>query len=402
MKKSLIALAALSTIAGSVAAQSSVTIYGRINPGVGALELKDAAGKRTETNGYQVNGWTSSRLGVNISEDLGAGQKAVGVWETNIATEGASTGTVRQAFAGLQGGFGQVTIGNQYTPEYTQGITVAGTVNSYGFGGAALSQTATVKKTNTSVHRLGTVDSGNVIAYVAPKMGNVTLSGFYGKSASEVTNASGAALETDTNSTIYGLAANLKAGALDATLSYSQSKADNLAVTGDYITTTFTSNTVAASTDIDRTTSCTASATVACTTITAAVDAANTKQKNWTANATYTLGDAKLFAYYADREMTGTTALDYAAYNLGVQYTIGKFTPFAQMSNGKMKNAAGTTINDLSSTQVGVTYAFSKRTTGYAYVAEYKDDVALSYAGAAATANSKKATATSVGIAHNF
>jgi len=228
-------------------------------------------------------------------------------------------------------------------------------------------------------------------------MGNVTLAGFYGKSASEVTNASGSALTTDTNSTIYGLSANLKAGALDGTLSYSQSKADNLAVTGDYIVSTGTS-----SVTVTRAATCTASSSVQCQTITAAVDAANTKQKNWTANATYTLGDAKLFAYYADREMTGTTELDYAAYNLGVQYTIGKFTPFAQMSNGKMKNAAGTTINDLSSTQVGLTYAFSKRTTGYAYVAEYKDDVALSYAGAAATANSKKATATSVGIAHNF
>ncbi|TXI10233.1 MAG: porin, partial [Polynucleobacter sp.] len=112
MKKSLIALAALSTIAGSVAAQSSVTIYGRINPGYAMTESTTAAGIKTETFGYQANGWTSPRLGVNIVEDLGGGQQAVGVWETNIATEGASTGTVRQAFAGLKGGFGQVTVGN--------------------------------------------------------------------------------------------------------------------------------------------------------------------------------------------------------------------------------------------------------------------------------------------------
>jgi predicted porin len=395
----------LSTIAGSVAAQSSsVTIYGRINPGIANQEIKDSAGKRTETTGYQANGWTSPRLGLNIVEDMGQGLSAVGTWEANIATEGSAVGTVRQAFAGLKGGFGQVTIGNQYLPEYTQGITVAGTVNSYGFGGAALSQTATVKKTNTSVHRLGTVDSGNVINFVAPTMGGVTVTATYGKSASEVTNSSGSALETDTNSTIAGLSANYKAGALDATLSYSQSKADNLAVAGSYYTHTLSGGTAPAYAVITSTatTSCTASLTVICQTVTAAVDAANTKQKNWTANATYTLGAAKLFAYYADREMTGTTELDNKAYNLGVQYAIGKATPFAAISSAKVKNAAGTTINDLSATQVGVTYAFSKRTTGYAYVASYKDDVALSYAGSAATANSSKAKATSVGIAHNF
>ena len=397
MKKSLIALAALSTIAGSVAAQSSVTIYGRINPGYADQKITDAAGKVTQTQGYQANGWTSPRLGVNIVEDLGAGMSAIGTWEANIATESTAVGTVRQGFAGLKGSFGQVTIGNQYTTEYGQGITVAGTVNSYGFGSSGLELTSTQKKTATAVHRLGEISGGNSIRWTAPAVSGITFAADLGKSVSQATGASGGANTTDTQTDFLGLSANYKAGALDATLAYAEAKSQSLAVTGDYIVSTGTS-----SVTVTRAASCTASSSVQCQTITAAADAVNTKQKNWTASGTYTLGAAKLFAYYADRELTGTSALDYKAYNFGAQYAIGKFTPFAQMSTGKMKNAAGTTINDLKSTQVGVTYAFSPRTTGYAYVAEYKDDVALSYAGSAATTNSKKATATSVGISHNF
>jgi predicted porin len=395
MKKSLIALAALSTIAGSVAAQSSVTIYGRINPGVANQELVDGAGKRTETTGYQANGWTSPRLGLNIVEQMDGGLSAVGVWETNIATEGASTGTVRQAFAGVKGGFGQVTIGNQYTTEYAQGINVAGTVNSYGFGSSVLNLDSTAVKTNTAVHRLGELSQGNVISFSAPAIGGVTLTAQLGKSVAETTNAAGSALTTNTESDTFGIGANYVAGPLTAALSYAESKASNLAVTADYIKTAGTT-----STTVTRTSSCTASTTsgseVACQTITAGVDAADTKQKNWTASGTYTLGNAKLFAYYADRELTGTTALDYKTYNLGAQYTVGKFTPFAQMSDGKMKNSSGATTKDLSSYQVGATYAFSKRTTGYAYVAEYKDKAVTS------GTNSKKAEVTSVGVAHTF
>jgi predicted porin len=330
-------------------------------------------------------------LGLNIAEDLGGGLTAIGTWEANIATEGAAVGTVRQAFAGIRGkGFGTVTIGNQYTTEFGQGITVAGTVNSYGFGSSALSLTSTQKQTATAVHRLGEITQGNSIRWVAPAMGGVTFAADLGKSVSQATGASGGANTTDTTSDFLGLSANYKAGKLDATLAYAEAKATNLAVTGDYIVSTGTS-----SVTVTRAATCTASSSIQCQTITAAASAANTKQKNMTASGTYTLGAAKLFAYYADREMTGTTVLDYKTYNLGAQYTIGKVTPFAQMSDGKLKSSTGATTGDLSSYQVGATYAFSKRTTGYAYVAEYKDKVATGTA-------SKKAEVTAFGISHNF
>jgi predicted porin len=392
MKKSLIALAALSTIAGSVAAQSSVTIYGRINPGVADTKLEDGAGKVTKTQGYQANGWTSPRLGVNIVEDLGSGQSAIGVWETNIATEGASTGTVRQAFAGLKGNFGTVTIGNQYTTEYGQGITVAGTVNSAGFGSSALSVSTSAKQTNTAVHRLGELSQGNSIRFVAPKLANITFAADLGKAVSEATGASGGVNTTDTQTDFMGLSANYAAGPLNVTLAYSENKEKSL------VQATPTVSYVAASTQcVDSGMTYTALSGHTGGTCALTASAKDRKQKNMTASATYDLtASAKLFAYYADREMNGTTVLDYKAYNLGAQYTIGKFTPFAQMSDGKLKSSTGATTADLSSYQVGATYAFSKRTTGYAYVAEYKDKAVTS------GTNSKKAEVTSVGISHNF
>jgi predicted porin len=355
----------------------------------------------TKTTGYQANGWTSPRLGVNIVEDMGQGLSAVGVWETNIATEGASTGTVRQAFAGVKGGFGQVTIGNQYTTEYNQGITVAGTVNSYGFGSSALRLAGSAKPTATAVHRFGEVSQANLISFTAPTMGGVTVTAFGGKAVSEQTGATGGVNVTDSNTTTMGLGANYATGPLTAALSYSENKIDNKAVTGSYIKSV-PNSTIGQAPTVTTETSCTASATVACTTLTAAVKADTTKQKNWTASGTYTLGAAKLFAYYADREQSGnydggSGTLDYKTFNVGAQYTIGKFTPFAQYSEGKLKNATST-LNDLSSYQVGASYAFSKRTTGYAYVAQYKDDATK----AANNTDSKKAEVTSVGISHNF
>ena len=396
MKKSLIALAALSTIAGSVAAQSSVTIYGRINPGVATQELTDGAGKVTKTTGYQANGWTSPRLGLNIAEDLGGGLTAIGTWEANIATEGAAVGTVRQAFAGIRGkNFGTVTIGNQYTTEFGQGITVAGTVNSYGFGGSGLSVSTSGKQTNTAVHRLGEITQGNSIRWVAPAVSGITFAADLGKSTSEATGTTGGANTTDTTSDFLGLSANYKAGKLDATLAYAESKNSSLVGTAS---STFGSVANSATCGTGNICGSSDSATTGFKTkwtAVAAADAVNTKQKNLTASGTYTLGAAKLFAYYADREMTGTTVLDYKTYNLGATYTIGKVTPFAQVSDGKLKDSAGATSADLSSYQVGATYAFSKRTTGYAYVAEYKDKVATGTA-------SKKAEVTAFGISHNF
>jgi predicted porin len=150
---------------------------------------------------------------------------------------------------------------------------------------------------------------------------------------------------------------------------------------------------------VTRVATCTAAAITAttptqCQTITAAVDAADTKQKNTTLSATYDVGAAKLFGYYANREMSGTTVVKYTTYNVGATYTMGALTPFVSYSSGTLKNATATT-GEPTATQFGASYALSKRTNAYLYQASYKDNLAL-------TSTSYKASQTNLGIAHSF
>jgi predicted porin len=87
MKKSLVALAVLGTLAGTAAAQSSVTLFGVV----------DVAARYSEANGQSVSslasgGNTTSRFGIRGEEDLGGGLKA-GFWlESAIGVDSGSAG----------------------------------------------------------------------------------------------------------------------------------------------------------------------------------------------------------------------------------------------------------------------------------------------------------------------
>jgi len=125
MKKSLIAFAALATIAGAASAQSSVTLYGRVDL---------AVGKAVGTNQKAMNNGSGSRLGFRGVEDLGGGMSAFFNIEHRFdADTGASQGFnltlpsgatngnrfwSARSIVGLQGGFGKVTLGREYTTAF--------------------------------------------------------------------------------------------------------------------------------------------------------------------------------------------------------------------------------------------------------------------------------------------
>lgn len=122
MKKSVLALAALSALAGVAHAQSSVTLYGRID---------EAYSKRS---GFSVpagiNDTQSSRIGFKGVEDLGGGLKALFNLEAGLDTDTgaqADTGKFfnRRAVVGLQSELGAVTLGREYTPSYLLAEKVA-------------------------------------------------------------------------------------------------------------------------------------------------------------------------------------------------------------------------------------------------------------------------------------
>lgn len=120
MKKSVLALAALSALAGVAHAQSSVTLYGRI----------DAA--YAKRSGYSVpagvNDTQSSRIGFKGVEDLGGGLKALFNVEAGLFSDTGAADTnffSRRSVVGLQSDLGTVTLGREYSPSYLLAEKVA-------------------------------------------------------------------------------------------------------------------------------------------------------------------------------------------------------------------------------------------------------------------------------------
>jgi predicted porin len=119
MNKSIIGLALLAAWSTGAMAQSGVSIYGIVDAGL-VRESGGAEGSTTNIGGGVASG---SRLGFKGKEDLGGGLSAVFQLEAGFGSDtGASGqgGTLfgRQAFVGLSGKFGALTLGRQYTPYY--------------------------------------------------------------------------------------------------------------------------------------------------------------------------------------------------------------------------------------------------------------------------------------------
>ncbi len=137
MKKTLFALAALSLASGAAMAQSSVTIYGKIDIGL-VLDSGNAAGKSIRVSSGETGG---SRLGFKGAEDLGGGLKASFRLETGFCADSAAPATSngasvpnfctgsnnfmgRQAHGDLSGAFGTIIAGRQYSLSYENLIVV--------------------------------------------------------------------------------------------------------------------------------------------------------------------------------------------------------------------------------------------------------------------------------------
>ena len=118
MKRTLIVAAALASLGASAFAQSTVTVYGRLNVSVESQKVGNG-----KTDWVMQN--NASRWGLKGSEDLGGGMKAGFQLESgfNAATGaispyvgGSTAFWARQSEVNLSGGFGMVRLGN-YTSE---------------------------------------------------------------------------------------------------------------------------------------------------------------------------------------------------------------------------------------------------------------------------------------------
>lgn len=132
MKKTLIALAVL-TVSATSFAQSTVTMFG-------VVDAAYASGSGSVSNKTQLknSGYNSSRFGVRGTEDLGGGLSASFHLEAGVnnddgtasasntnnqAVTAANAGTQgltfnRRSTVSLTGGFGEVRLGRDYTPQF--------------------------------------------------------------------------------------------------------------------------------------------------------------------------------------------------------------------------------------------------------------------------------------------
>ena len=125
MKKNLLALAALTLVSGAAFAQSSVTLYGVADVGIGKM-----SGQKTGMISSNLVNHTTSYIGFRGIEDLGGGLKAGFRLEQYVNMEDGATASPngflgkenetygRAANLWIEGGFGQFKMGRSETPSY--------------------------------------------------------------------------------------------------------------------------------------------------------------------------------------------------------------------------------------------------------------------------------------------
>lgn len=166
VKKSIIAALILSGFAGYTHAQSQVTIYGVVDLGINYDKGASAAGRTVSlTSGQQFG----SRIGFRGTENLGGGLSASFLLESGINADDGSLNNGgrlfgRQAWLGLEGGFGSIKLGRQYSAIYN----ALNAVDPFGLNQAGDAQ-------QVFGYGLGKVDpisrSDNTIIYATPRFG---------------------------------------------------------------------------------------------------------------------------------------------------------------------------------------------------------------------------------------
>ncbi len=184
MKRSLLALAALTAFTGVASAQSSVTLFGILD--VAARNVKNGPAGSLST--LSTDGSVSSRLGIRGVEDLGGGlraafwlegavavdvggQKTAAIADPRVGVNGSGVAAIdwqRQAYVALLGTtWGQLRAGRDYTPTFYNHVAFD-PFAFVGVGAQANLMGAAAGSPSTTLVR-----ANNTITYLLPAMGGV-------------------------------------------------------------------------------------------------------------------------------------------------------------------------------------------------------------------------------------
>lgn len=352
MKKSLLALAALTAFAGAASAQSSVTLFGVVD--LNARNVKN--GSAGDITSLSTDGIASSRLGFRGVEDLGGGLRA-GFWleggmDNSIGcgtsqTPAPAAGAVacggqnwqRRSTVSLLGGFGEIRLGRDYTPTFwnhtvfdpfgTNGVGAA--TNNWaqaGAGGATL------------------VRANNTAGYFLPALGGV-----YGQV--QISAAEGA-----TGNKYFGGRVGYAAGPINVAVAYGVTEKSTLVMVDDITDTNV--------------------------------------------GFSWNFGFANLMGQYRMSEQG-------AAKNTG--FLVGATVPFGantiKIAYSETEFDNGTIAPKAAQIAVGYQYDLSKRTALYANFSQVDNDAGLRFTAggggpSAAAINGFKSTGAEFGVRHTF
>ncbi len=354
---------ALGTAASAALAQQApVTLYGLVDANVQSIRTSGAgytAAERGTKTAVDSNGMTTSHWGMRGTEDLGGGLRAVFALEgffrpdTGEAGRFGSTDLLfkRNAYVGLEGGFGRVTAGRHTTQYFVSTVITNPFGDSFGYSPMILHTFGTSLGTGLGINDARTSfirnDSGwsNAVAYTSPNLGGLTAAAMY-------STASGSNDQEDPVHTSRGKAYSgqlvYRSGPLVATAVYQ---------------------------DIN-------------------INGIDQKQKAWLLGGAYDLQIVRLFAQLQDIRSTLTAGKDRdSSWQLGATVPFGSHSLRASYARTKTDDESGTAADKTRKTwAVGYGYDFSRRTDVYA---NYLSDELDAAAG-------KKRTVFGVGLRHRF
>jgi predicted porin len=206
MNKKSLAIALLSILPLAAQAQTSVQIYGIADASIG-IEDTDAPGEDRRTvisSGTQ----STSRIGFRGTEDLGNGLKALFNIEAGYAIDTGGQDAAglfqRRAVVGLQGAFGTVTVGREYSP--VAAVAQSADPLGHGFYGSTL--------TGFGANRL-TRRLSNSVNYKSHDLSGLTFLAAYSAGERQTSDPSG---------NLVGAALEYKNGPLYLGASYQQTE----------------------------------------------------------------------------------------------------------------------------------------------------------------------------------
>ena len=348
----MFALAVLAA-SGASFAQSTVTLYGVADLGYNTVKMTTGSTVNAKTAGI-TSIQSGSRFGFKGTEDLGGGLKANFTFEYGVQPDEATTSMAnRQSFVGLEGGFGVLNIGRQYT--LIHGIQ------------GALDPNGNATQAGWLPGLTNSIRSDDTIAYTSPSFSGFTASVAMSLAGSETSTAAGATKAGDATS----IGATYASGPLSVRVVTETIKrtALTVAIPGTVYTAPATG---------------------------AVLSDALADRKATSFGASYDLGVAKL-SYLNTSAKAGSAADNAKATtsNFGVSVPMGALTLNASLSNAKMTDT-GTTIGKANGFMLGASYALSKRTNAYAFLGEAESKPT------GAPANNGKHSTMAMGLRHTF